>query len=104
MLIQKYFSLFCFFLISFLLSSIIFLLSFLVSSKSGDKEKLSSYECGFNPFDDSRSEFDIKFYPHLRFCCPNQQSSDGPIIQPDYHPTDRPSNRSTKRLNDRLTV
>ncbi len=62
MLIQKYFSLFCFFLISFLLSSIIFLLSFLVSSKSGDKEKLSSYECGFNPFDDSRSEFDIKFY------------------------------------------
>jgi len=34
----------------------------LVSSKSGDKEKLSSYECGFNPFDDSRSEFDIRFY------------------------------------------
>ena len=62
MLIQKYFSLFCFFLISFFLSFIIFLLSFLVSSKSGDKEKLSSYECGFNPFDDSRSEFDIKFY------------------------------------------
>ena len=66
MLIQKYFSLFCFFLISFLLSSIIFLLSFLVSSKSGDKEKLSSYECGFNPFDDSRSEFDIEFYLNLK--------------------------------------
>ena len=27
-----------------------------------DKEKLSSYECGFNPFSDSRSEFAIKFY------------------------------------------
>lgn len=25
-------------------------------------EKLSSYECGFNPFDDARQKFDIKFY------------------------------------------
>jgi NADH-quinone oxidoreductase subunit A len=30
--------------------------------KSGDTEKLSAYECGFNPFDDSRSEFDVRFY------------------------------------------
>nr|YP_009775887.1 NADH dehydrogenase subunit 3 [Bartramia patens]QJA16113.1 NADH dehydrogenase subunit 3 [Bartramia patens] len=25
-------------------------------------EKLSAYECGFDPFDDARSRFDIRFY------------------------------------------
>jgi len=27
-----------------------------------DTEKLTAYECGFSPFADSRSEFDVKFY------------------------------------------
>ena len=27
-----------------------------------DKEKLSSYECGFNAFDDSRMKFDVRYY------------------------------------------
>ena len=26
------------------------------------REKLSAYECGFDPFDDARSRFDIRFY------------------------------------------
>jgi NADH-quinone oxidoreductase subunit A len=34
----------------------------LVSTNAGDAEKLSAYECGFNPFDDARSRFDIRFY------------------------------------------
>jgi NADH-quinone oxidoreductase subunit A len=33
-----------------------------VSTQAGDAEKLSAYECGFNPFDDARSRFDIRFY------------------------------------------
>jgi NADH-quinone oxidoreductase subunit A len=41
---------------------IVFFLSFFLSSKLDDAEKLSAYECGFNPFSDSRSEFDVKFY------------------------------------------
>lgn len=57
-----YLSIFIFFACSAILSAIIFVLSFLVSSKSDDIEKLSSYECGFNPFEDSRGEFDIRFY------------------------------------------
>ena len=32
------------------------------STTSSDAEKLSTYECGFNPFDDARSRFDIRFY------------------------------------------
>jgi NADH-quinone oxidoreductase subunit A len=62
MFLVNYFSLFVFLLASLLLSSIILLLSLVVSSKADDFQKLSSYECGFNPFDDSRSEFNIKFY------------------------------------------
>lgn len=49
-------------LLSFGLSAIIFGLSILVSSKSDDAQKLSAYECGFNPFDDSKTEFNVKFY------------------------------------------
>ena len=27
-----------------------------------DSEKLSSYECGFDAFDDARRQFDVRFY------------------------------------------
>ena len=30
--------------------------------KRPDPEKLSAYECGFEPFNDSRMEFDVRFY------------------------------------------
>ena len=62
MFLSNYFSILIFFIASSLLATIIFFLSFFVSSKLDDSEKLSAYECGFNPFSDSRSEFDIKFY------------------------------------------
>ena len=45
-----------------MLSTIIFFLSYVLSSKLDDTEKLTIYECGFNPFNDSRSEFNVKFY------------------------------------------
>lgn len=44
------------------MSVVIFSLPYVIALKINDKEKLSSYECGFNPFKDSISEFDIKFY------------------------------------------
>jgi NADH-quinone oxidoreductase subunit A len=28
----------------------------------GDAQKLSSYECGFEPFEDSRVKFDVRYY------------------------------------------
>jgi NADH-quinone oxidoreductase subunit A len=62
MFLQNYFSVFIFFSFSFSLSFLIFALSYGLSAKAGDSEKLSSYECGFSPFADSRNEFDIKFY------------------------------------------
>ena len=62
MFLANYFSIFVFFVASVLLASIIFFLSFFLSSKLDDAEKLTAYECGFNPFSDSRVEFDVKFY------------------------------------------
>lgn len=47
-----------------LISFIILVLSyFLITLKKAHNfEKLSSYECGFQPFEDSRHLFNIKFY------------------------------------------
>lgn len=33
-----------------------------LAPKAPDAEKLSSYECGFNAFDDARMKFDVRFY------------------------------------------
>ena len=37
-------------------------LSFVVGDSNPDSEKLSAYECGFEAFDDSRGQFDVRFY------------------------------------------
>jgi len=62
MFISNYLSILIFFFSLFFLAIIIFFIPYFFAQKNDDKEKLSSYECGFNPFSDSRSEFEIKFY------------------------------------------
>jgi NADH-quinone oxidoreductase subunit A len=37
-------------------------LSFLLARQNPDSEKLSPYECGFEPFEDARRKFDVRFY------------------------------------------
>ena len=36
--------------------------SFMVARQRPDTEKLSPYECGFEPFEDSRGRFDVRYY------------------------------------------
>jgi NADH-quinone oxidoreductase subunit A len=36
--------------------------SLVVASQKPDPEKLSPYECGFEPFEDARGRFDVRFY------------------------------------------
>lgn len=51
------------FLVIALCITLLFLvLSYLFTSQTGGTEKLSAYECGFEPFEDARNTFDIKFY------------------------------------------
>ncbi|HET7650028.1 MAG TPA: NADH-quinone oxidoreductase subunit A [Gammaproteobacteria bacterium] len=39
-----------------------FLVSWLLGTRRPDSEKLSAYECGFEPFEDSRMKFDVRYY------------------------------------------
>src|SRR5947207_11782321 len=34
----------------------------MIAIRRPDPEKLSAYECGFDPFDDARMKFDVRFY------------------------------------------
>ena len=36
--------------------------SYIVARQRPDSEKVSAYECGFEAFDDARSQFDVRFY------------------------------------------
>ena len=60
--LKDYFPIILFLLISLLLSFGFIIANFLFSPKNPDPEKLSAYECGFEPFNDSRMEFDVRFY------------------------------------------
>ena len=60
--LKNYFQIMLFLFIAFGLSIGFILLNFVFSPKNPDPEKLSAYECGFEPFNDSRMEFDVRFY------------------------------------------
>jgi NADH-quinone oxidoreductase subunit A len=47
---------------SIFLASVILFLSFRLSTSNPDSEKLSAYECGFDPYEDARNVFDVRFY------------------------------------------
>jgi NADH-quinone oxidoreductase subunit A len=59
---SNYITIFIYLVISVLLSIVIINLSFLLVIQAPETEKLSSYECGFEPYEDARHQFDIKFY------------------------------------------
>ena len=58
----EYLPILIFLALSIVISLVMIILPFIVSKTVGGKEKLSSYECGFVAFDDSRAQFDIRFY------------------------------------------
>lgn len=59
---EEYFSILLFLIIAIVLSLIIFGFSYLLSVQNPDTEKLSAYECGFDPYEDARHTFDVRFY------------------------------------------
>ena len=60
--LSNYFSIMIFLFISLFLSMGFIILNFILAPSKPDPEKLSAYECGFEPFSDSRIEFDVRFY------------------------------------------
>jgi NADH:ubiquinone oxidoreductase subunit 3 (subunit A) len=51
-----------FLVVSLCINLLFLVLSYMFTSQTGGTEKLSAYECGFEPFEDARNTFDIKFY------------------------------------------
>jgi NADH-quinone oxidoreductase subunit A len=60
--LKDYLSIILFLIIALGVSVAFIVINFILSPKKPDPEKLSAYECGFEPFDDSRMEFDVRFY------------------------------------------
>ena len=60
--LNNYLTIIIFLAIALILSLGFLILNFAISPKNPEPEKLSAYECGFDPFNDSRMEFDIRFY------------------------------------------
>ena len=60
--LSEYLSIIIFLFIALFLSIGFIFVNYLASPSNPDPEKLSAYECGFEAFDDSRMEFDVRFY------------------------------------------
>ena len=60
--LKDYLPIIIFLIIALGLSCAFVIVNFILSPKKPDPEKLSAYECGFEPFEDSRLEFDVRFY------------------------------------------
>ena len=60
--LKDYFPIILFLIIALGISMAFIILNLILSPSNPDPEKLSVYECGFEPFEDSRMEFDVRFY------------------------------------------
>lgn len=61
-LFSEFFFLLLYAVVASVLALVIFSFSVLFAERQNDPEKLSPYECGFDPFEDARNEFDVRFY------------------------------------------
>ena len=58
----EYLPILLFLVIGVLVGVILMLIGKVLSPSLPDAEKLSTYECGFEPFEDARMQFDIRYY------------------------------------------
>lgn len=58
----EYIIIFKYFLFAFFLALLLFLLSVFFVYQNPELEKLSPYECGFNPWGDARNRFEVRYY------------------------------------------
>lgn len=61
-LLNEYFNILIYLFIAFILSSLLIFLSYFMSLQNPEVEKLSTYECGFEPYENARSTHYIPFY------------------------------------------
>jgi NADH-quinone oxidoreductase subunit A len=61
-LLREYLPILIFLGIAIGLSLVMVVVPFIIGPRRPDSEKLSPYECGFEPFADARSKFDVRYY------------------------------------------
>jgi NADH-quinone oxidoreductase subunit A len=61
-MLTEYFNIVVFFAVAVALSLVIITLPKLLARDIPQRDKLKSYECGFDPFSDARGKFDVRFY------------------------------------------
>jgi len=61
-MMHEYLAVFITIVIALVLCLILLVGSYLLAVQQADTEKVSPYECGFNPFEDARHKFDVRFY------------------------------------------
>jgi NADH:ubiquinone oxidoreductase subunit 3 (subunit A) len=59
---MDYIYIFTLLIVATLVATILYALSYTLIYKNYDLEKISSYECGFEAFEDTRKDFDVRFY------------------------------------------
>jgi NADH-quinone oxidoreductase subunit A len=59
---EEYMNIFVYILFATFLGILIVSLSYFLVTQSPETEKLSTYECGFEPYEDSRNKSNIRFY------------------------------------------
>ena len=62
LLYSQYGAIAVYLVIAIALSGVILAASYAIAVQTPDTQKLTAYECGFDPFDDARSRFDVRFY------------------------------------------
>lgn len=59
---NQYTAIVIFLFVAIVLSVVIVFFSYILAIQKPETEKLSTYECGFEPYEDARHTFDVKFY------------------------------------------
>lgn len=61
-MLVEYIFIFIFLIAAFVISCLLVFLSYFLVYQEPGIEKNSSYECGFQPFSDSRGKFNVRYY------------------------------------------
>jgi NADH-quinone oxidoreductase subunit A len=61
-LLQEYFPILVFLVIAGGLALVMVAAAYVLARQNPNSEKLSPYECGFDPFEDARVRFDVRYY------------------------------------------
>jgi NADH-quinone oxidoreductase subunit A len=61
-LLREYFPILVFLVIAGAIAVAMIVASLVLATQNPNSEKLSPYECGFEPFEDARMRFDVRYY------------------------------------------